>query len=259
MEKFLVIIPYLAREAQGLEISFAIAGWRKHFLAPHRIVVVGDYPTLLDNQECDFIPCPRIAPVEGQYLPHLDIIHKIDQALIRYPEYDGFIYTCDDIYAVNDFGPEEILFPKVQDAVMPVVADDEGNGWWKDLGKTRAECLSYGYGIRNWVCHLPVYYDTKKYLEILDRHDCRHKSFVVENLYFNAYYSSRVPLVLAKGNNLKYPVQGAFNRAEVEKAFKEKIWIYNSVNGWCDEFAEMLDAHFELCSTDYHTRGRSQR
>lgn len=244
MDKFLVIIPYLAREAQGREISFAIAGWHKHFLAPHRIVVVGDYPTLLDGQECDFIPCPRIAPVEGQYLPHLDIIHKIDQALIRYTDYDGFIYTCDDIYAVNDFGPEEILFPKVQDAVMPMVADDEGNGWWRDLGRTRDVCQKNGYGLRNWVCHLPVFYERSKYEYIIEKYGCRETSYVVENLYFNVFWNNRVPLVLSKGNNLKYPVQGFFNKNEVAAAFREKIWIYNSVSGWCDELAAMLDEHF---------------
>ena len=54
---------------------------------------------------------------------------------------------------------------------MPVVAGDEGNGWWRDLGRTREVCLKMGYGLRNWVCHLPVCYDRAKYLEIIDRHD----------------------------------------------------------------------------------------
>lgn len=243
----LVIIPYLASEAQGRELELAVAGWRKHFLVPHRIVVVGDWPKhSFPPGHIDFIPCPRIEAVEGQYLPHLDIINKIDAALHDFPEYDQFIYTCDDIYAVNDFGLEEILFPKVQDAVMPVVAGDEGNGWWRDLGRTREVCLKMGYGLRNWVCHLPVCYDRAKYLEILDRHDCRHTSYVVENLYFNAFWSRRVPLVLGKGNNLKWPVQGAFDREAVSAAFREKIWIYNSVGGWSAELEEMLIEHYGL-------------
>lgn len=244
MDSYLVIIPYLAKEAQGNELQLALKGWRRHFLAPHRIVVVGDEPRFPINEWAGFIPCPRIKPVEGQYLPHLDIIHKIDVALRLFPEYEGFIYTCDDIFSVNDFGPEEILFPKVQDAVMPFVADDEGNGWWRDLGKTRTVCERNGYGLRNWVCHIPVYYDRLKYLDIIDRHGCRETSYIIENLYFNAFYGNRVPLVLGKGNNLKYPVQGAFNRKEVEAAFREKIWIYTSVSGWCEELEEMLEEHY---------------
>lgn len=245
MQKYLVIIPYLAREAQGRELELAVAGWRRHFLAPHHIVVAGDMPAFEDDS-ISFVPCPRIDPAEGQYLPHLDIINKIDAALHDFPEYDGFIYTCDDIYAVNDFGPEEILFPKVQDAVMPVVAGDESNGWWRDLGRTRSVCEKMGYSLRNWVCHLPVYYDRRKYEEILDRHDCRHTSYVVENLYFNAYFSNRVPLVLSKGNNLKWPVQNIGDREGLERAFREKIWIYNSVGGWSAELEEMLLKHYGL-------------
>ena len=246
MDGYLVIIPYLAEEAQGRELEFAIKGWRKHFLAPHRIVVVGDIPnvplSLWDS--FDFIPRERVPETPGQYRPHLDILSKIDSALWHYLEYDGFIYTCDDIFAVNDFGPEEILFPKVQDAVMPVVADDEGNGWWRDLGKTRAVCEKYGYGLRNWVCHVPVFYDRHKYSEIIGRHECSKTSYVVENLYFNAFWSNRVPLVLNRGNNIKYPVQGAFNKEEVKAAFKEKIWIYTSVSGWCKELEAMLEEHY---------------
>lgn len=244
MDGFLVIIPYLHGEAQGRELEFAIKGWKRHFLAPHHIVVVGDYSRACEQDGVEFIHCPRLKPRAGQYLPHLDIINKIDRALHFFPEYSGFIYTCDDIYAVNDFGPEEILFPKVQDAVIPFVADDEGNGWWRDLGRTRAVCQQNGYGLRNWVCHLPVYYDRTKYEAIIHKHNCRERSYVVENLYFNAFWSNRVPLVLSKGNNLKYPVQGVFNRREVEAAFKEKIWIYNSVSGWCSELEDLLNEHF---------------
>lgn len=244
MESYLVIIPYLAKEAQGRELQLAVQGWRRHFLEPHRIVIVGDVPEFPIWETYDFIPCPRIAPVEGQYLPHLDIIHKIDVALRKYPEYDGFIYTCDDIYAVNDFGIEEIMFPKVQDWVMPVIADDEGNGWWRDLGKTRAVCEKHGYAMHNWVCHLPVYYDRGKYESTLLAYDCRKVSYVVENLYFNAFYANRVPYVLSKGNNFKYPIQSKFNPAEFCAALATKIWVYNSVGGWCDELEQRLRKHY---------------
>lgn len=246
MESYLVIIPYLAKEAQGRELELAVHGWRKHFLARHHIVIVGDVPKFKIPRGVSFINCPRIAPVEGQYLPHLDIINKIETALRHYPEYDGFIYTCDDIYAVNDFGPEEILFPKVQDLVMPVVAADEGNGWWRDLGKTRDVCVKNGYALHNWVCHLPVYFDRAAYLACLDRHDCRKTSYVVENLYFNAFWSNRVPLVLSKGNNLKWPVQSKYNPAELQAAFATKIWIYNSVGGWCQDLEDELKRHYHI-------------
>lgn len=259
MKGYLVIIPYLASEAQGRELELAVRGWHQHFREQHRIVIVGDMPRFdMPPGYAEYIPCPRIPDTPGQYRPHLDIINKIDVALHDYPEYDGFIYTCDDIYAVNDFGIEEVLFPKVQDWVIPVIADDEGNGWWKDLGKTRAVCEKSGYAMHNWVCHLPVYYDRKRYMEILDRHDCRNTSYVVENLYFNAYYAKRMPLVLSKGNNLKYPIQSKFNPAEFEAALATKIWVYNSVGGWCKELEEMLLNHYG-CSTDYPTKDRSQR
>ena len=245
MNGHLIIIPFIAKEAQGRELEFALKGWKRHFQAPAHIVVVGDYVPACGIDGVEFINCPRIEPVEGQYLPHLDIINKIDTALRHFPEYDQFCYSCDDIYAVNDFGPEEIMFPKVQDAVMPIIEGDESNGWWRDLEKTRRRCVEWGYETRNWVCHLPVMYDRVKYEAILAAHNCRKESFVVENLYYNCYYANRVPLVLGKGNNLKFPIQGAFNSADIDRAFREKIWIYNSEGGWCKELEDKLEQHFK--------------
>lgn len=246
MNGHLIIIPYLAKEAQGHELELAVAGWRRHFLSPHHICIVGDEPDFKLPGNATWLDCPRIAPVERQYLPHLDIIHKIDHALQNFPEFGSFIYACDDQYAVNDFDIEEVMFPKVQDWVMPVVADDEGNGWWRDLGKTRKVCGENGYAMHNWVCHLPVCYDRSAYLAVIEGHGCRQTSYVVENLYFNALWSNRIPYVLNKGNNFKYPVQSKFNPAEFEAALATKIWVYNSVNGWCKELEEKLMKHYGL-------------
>ena len=76
-KEILVVIPYLAKEAQGRELELAVTGWRKHFKEPYHIVVVGDHDPIVDTgDDITFIECPRIDPVPGQYLPHLDMVHK---------------------------------------------------------------------------------------------------------------------------------------------------------------------------------------
>ena len=58
--KVLVVIPYLASAAQGRELEFAVAGWRKHFKENFLIVVVGDYHKVCSTgDDIFFIPCPR--------------------------------------------------------------------------------------------------------------------------------------------------------------------------------------------------------
>ena len=39
---FLVVIPYLASAAQGRELEYAIAGWRRHFKEDFLIVLTGE-------------------------------------------------------------------------------------------------------------------------------------------------------------------------------------------------------------------------
>lgn len=244
--RILVVIPYLASGAQGRELEYAVTGWRLHFQAPFLIVVVGDYhPIVETGDDITFIHCPQVPDVPGQYRPHLDHVRKFRMVRRLFPEEKGFIYACDDMYAVNDFGMEEILFPKIINTRM-MGNPDSSNGWQRDLAKTEQLCRKEGFAAMNWVCHLPVWYDWQTLLDLYDHYDCDHNSYVVENIYFNMIYGTRKPFKLdIATDNIKCGVYRPNpNLDTIRKAFDTKIWITNSPKGWIPELDRMLNEYY---------------
>ena len=86
------------------------------------------------------------------------------------------------MYAVKDFTLDTVKALKMEDdaGVIPDFDYRKETGWWRDLGKTRELCRKEKMSERNWVCHLPVYYERKKLLLIYDRYGCDHESYIVE-------------------------------------------------------------------------------
>lgn len=245
MKEILVVIPYLAEGAQGSELELAVTGWRKHFKEPYKIVVVGDrHPVVDSGDDIVFIDCPRIAPVEGQYLPHLDIVHKFREVRKAYPDTEGFIYACDDMYAVKDFTLDTVAVMKMNGevGVIPEFDYRRQTGWWRDIGKTRDLCRREGMKEINWVCHLPVYYDWNTLLSILDRYDCDNESYVVENIYFNykwttAYWAVWSAALFQDEVKTSHPCL---------RTVGSVTWITNTNSGWSPYLEEILRRHYGL-------------
>jgi len=245
-DRILVVIPYLAKAAQGREIAYAVEGWRRHFKEPHHIVIVGDDPGI-QGDDITFLPCPRVEAIKGQYQCHIDHVKKFRKVREAFPDSKGFIYSCDDIYAVNDFTLVEVMFPKITEDVM-TCSPDHPNAWRRDLYKTLELCKKNGLPLRNWVCHLPVWYEWDKLLAIYDKYDCDHISYVIENIYFNTYEATRVPLMInIRHDNLRCAVYRANpDWTIVEAAFNNKIWINNSIEGWTPQLDKKLSEYYEI-------------
>ena len=241
----LVVIPYLAKGAQGCELELAVAGWRKHFKERYLIVVVGDWdPVVETGDDIIFINCPQINPVPGQYLPHLDHVHKFREVRKYFPDSAGFIYTCDDIYATSDFTLRDVMIPK-----MPVRGFYFGithcfggvPDWLSDKQKTGDLCFRAKLPVRNWVCHLPVYYEWERLIDMYDRYNCDNISYIAENIYFNEKYPDEID---------------AFDECDYHDEVKtEKLnispigsvmWISNSIGGWSKELEDVLRKHYGL-------------
>lgn len=243
MMKTLVIIPYLASAAQGSELELSVLGWGKHFLEPHTIVVVGDYHPCVEGEDIAFIQCPRIEPIEGQYLPHLDHVHKFRKVREAFPDTEGFIYTCDDIYAVADFTMEDILAPKHPELgayIKPYDWHSNAADWWSDRGKTAELCIREGLPARDWVCHLPVYYEWDKLFAIYDKYDCDHNSYIVENIYFSMLYGDRCSFPAA---DYRYEVKTANPGGRPIGGVK---WITNQNCGWSKALEKILRDHYGI-------------
>ena len=247
-EKVLVVIPFLAKEAQGRELEYAVAGWRKHFKEDYLIVVVGDHHPVVDSgEDIFFIDCPRVTPVPGEYTCHLDHVKKFRKVMEVFPEAKGFVYTCDDMYAVNDFDLVDVKFLKVRENDIKADINSQ-NEWSRNNAKTKRVLIGEGLPVRNFVCHLPVYYECDKLLKIYDKYDCDHNSYVVEQLYFNTYFGSRIPLVLdIDYDNLLCGVRRSNPRVwYIEEAMKRKIWLQNSIEGWIPAFEDILRKHYGI-------------
>lgn len=241
----LVVIPYLASGAQGCELELAVAGWRKHFKEKFQIIVVGDYhPVVETGDDIFFLECPQIKSVPGQYLPHLDHVHKFREVRKYIPDSVGFIYTCDDIYAVSDFTLREVLAPKMPRRGFFFGITHTFSGvpdWLSDKQKTGDLCFRAKLPVRNWVCHLPVYYEWERLIDMYDRYNCDNISYVAENIYFNEKYPDEID---------------AFDEMDFHDEVKtEKIdirpvgtvpWISNSIGGWSKELEKILKEHYGM-------------
>ena len=245
--KYLVVIPFFKGGAQGRELEYAVAGWRRHFLENYQIVVVGDYHPVTDTgKDITFIECERVGEQpSGNYRPHIDFVKKFRAVHKAFPNTKGFIYTADDVYAVNDFDIHDIMTMKQRASNLDEYSD-YGNAFRRDMAKTRRLLVSEGYPTRNYTTHLPVWFDWDKLEAMFDKYDMDHNSYVLETLYFNIYYPNRVPLQLnIDHDNLKCGVYRAHPRLDyIHRAFKKQIWIQNSVEGWIPALDKILSDYY---------------
>lgn len=149
MEKILIVIPYLSKGAQGKEIVYAVEGWKQHFKEDCHIIIVGDYDKNVQEvfdrakqgePDISYIECPRITPVEGQYTCHLDHVNKFRTVRKEFPDSTGFIYACDDMYAVKDFRLADVQAPKVKSFAM---TGRHRDGWGGRVDGLRPNYFAY--------------------------------------------------------------------------------------------------------------------
>lgn len=247
-DKILVVIPYCSQGAQGREIEYAVAGWRKHFKEDYLIVLAGeDHPVTKTGDDIMCIESKRVEPIQGMYRQHLDYVSCFKKVHNAFPDSKGFIFVADDVYAVNDFDMSDVLTLKqkadvIQDYVAPL------NGWQKDKIRTRELLKREGYPIRNFTTHLPQYFEWDKMEALWDKYDMEHNSYVIEDLYYNIYYPTRIPLTLhIDHDNFKCGVYRPNPRMNyIYDAFKKKIWIQNSVEGWIPALDKILSNYYGI-------------
>ena len=243
----LVAITYISGGAQGNELALAIAGWRKHFKDDFEILVVGDMPPV---QSDVWMYVERLKPKEGEYLPSIDICNKLLHVCQYCKEhsYDGFVWASDDFFAVNDFTLEDVKTPKYQDDEMPRKWDKTSNRWWLEQVKTRKLCEENGYGIVNWVTHLPMYFDAERLYWLIRDFDMTNHGCIVENVYYNAYPQDGKdgkPEKLYLKDRWKFGVYySPLDREGFQNALAHKIWVCCSEHGWSKELENELYKHY---------------
>lgn len=243
----LVVIPYCSQGAQGRELEYAVAGWRRHFKEDYLIVLAGeDHPITKTGDDICCVESKRVDPVEGQYRQHLDYVSCFRKVRKAFPESEGFIFVADDCYAVNDFTLGDVKILKALPNDIFATANPF-NGWEVDVVNTRSLLLSEGYPIRNFTTHLPQWYEWDKLEAIWERYDMDHVSRVMEDLYYNIYFKDENPFRLNDDDRFKCGVyRRSTNMDKAKDAFEKKIWITNSPIGWSDELDKLLNDYYGI-------------
>lgn len=247
-EAVLVVIPFCSAGAQGRELEYAVAGWRKHFKENYLIVLAGEYhPVVETGDDIVCVESPRVPAKEGHYRQHLDYVSCLKKVRAKFPESKGFIMVADDCYAVNDFDLSDVKLLKQKSSEMGG-SFASTNGWLRDKARTRERLLRDGYPIRNFTTHLPQYYEWDKLSALWEKYDMENVSYVMEDLYYNIYYPTRIPLQLhIDFDNFKCGIYRKNPRMEyIHRAFKQKIWIQNSPEGWIPELDRMLASYYGI-------------
>jgi len=241
----LVLIPHLPSGQQGHELMLAIAGWRKHFKADFTLAIMGEgLPTI---EGVVNVESPRVPAVPVEYRSHLDYVSCARKARARFPDTRGFIVAGDDVFAVNDFTFEDVLFPKIQDDWLPTTGAEHPNTWRRNLAKTGLVCKRDGLGMLNYTTHLPHYYEWDKLFAIYDKYDCDHNSYVIENLYYNTYQPDQKPELLSREDRWKFEVSFTpLNRPGLYNAFARKKWVTCTENGWSQDMEHELARHYGI-------------
>lgn len=243
-DKILVVIPYCSEGAQGRELEYAVAGWRRHFKEDYLIVLAGeDHPITKTGDDICCVPSPRVAPREGQYRQHLDYVSCFRKVRDAFPDTAGYIRVGDDCYAVHDFDMTDVL---AQKKIGELGVIPSAGGWLGDQQRTRAKLQEGGYPIHNYTTHLPQYFEWNKISALWEKYGMDKTSYVDEDLYYNIYFGDRLATnVHTESQPYKCGIyRSNFEIPAIERAFRDKIWITNSPAGWLPQLDRMLNQYY---------------
>lgn len=250
-KRILIVIPWCSEGAQGRELEYAVAGWRRHFKDPYLIVLAGeDHPITKTGDDICCVPSPRVAPRDNQYRQHLDYVSCFRKVREAFPDTAGYVRVGDDCYAVRDFTLDDILAPKTIGEIGFNTFSAPGT-WQGDKQRTRAALVDSGATLHNYTTHLPQFFEWDKMAALWERYAMDRVSYVDEDLYYNIYEGS-LPATNVHAEPQPYKC-GIYRSnpdvAAIEAAFGNKIWITNSPVGWVPQLDMMLDQYYNGAGT----------
>lgn len=241
--EILVILPYKQSDSQGNELKLALNGWKMFCQFKYHFVVIGEFNEELINEYhwVEFIYCPQIKKVEGQYTPNLDAQHKMKVIMEKYSLlYDGFIWMNDDFYAIKPFNLNDITTIHFHSSNFIGNKNSPTYFWNHTKWKTRQLLDKENLPHINYSTHYPYYFEFKKLNEIFNKFNMLNESYVLEDIYFN-YFKHEEPILDSKIR------LGIWSKLIFDKDFQNAIenpnikFVCNSVEGWSKELEKSLE------------------
>lgn len=239
-DETLVVLPYCGR-GQGNELKIALTAWKKFCQFNYHFVVIGEFSQELADEFdwVEFIHEPRLPIKVGQYNPHLDMNHKMQVVVNKYRnKYKGFIFTCDDYYAIKSFNIEDVTNIFYHNLSFEGIETLPANNWKHDKWKTRQLLDKENLPHMNYTIHHPLYFEFNKIRRIWSKY-MRNESYVVEDIYFNSFRHEEPILdsIIRLGIWNKEIFENEFQKAVNNPNIK---FVCNSVEGWSKELEEAL-------------------
>ena len=238
---YLIWIPYSPLGAQGRELELAIAGWRRHFLEPYKIVIVGQDLPRITGDDVHLIESPRVEDIPFMYRQHLDYVSCMQRCHEAYPDSEGIIFAADDNYLVSDITFEDVKQLKFRDDDFNV--NPGAQGWRFDKYRTRQLLDREGLPHRNYTTHVPCWFEWQKLEYLWLKYNMRYESYVVEDLYYNTFHAGEPAI---QCDEVKFQLTEYDQWRQVAAQMRLKTWICNNPGGYSPELQKILVDYYGL-------------
>lgn len=235
-----VVIPYLKSEAAGEELRYTLRSWADHFLADHRIIIVGDKEDWF-SPEITHIPldpvliledCNCAAPAQIRN-PQADVTNKI-LTLIASGEVTGdFILTNDDIYLA---GPTALIDIQVLKAFGDLEDHAKGTSLFcQNSLRTKQALAKEGLSTYHYGTHTPMFVNAEILAEVIEKFNATEKGYLLTSLYFNYRFPEARPIQIT--GNIQDGLLASVYRDNVEPLmmfdlFYKRKFINCNTKGW---------------------------
>lgn len=234
-----VVIPFLAKAAQGKELLYALRSMEKYFREDFRVIIIGDRPEWI-SEEVIHIPHSCISKN-----PQIDVIDKIKTVVGSEEVNEKFIWTNDDIYFVSPVSLADI-------ATLKIVGDlknmpKAGTVYATNREKTIALLEAAKLPTLNFETHLPVEFEKEKIVQLFEEFaQLQEGGYLFSSVYFNRFFPDWKPILLdwTKDNWMLRVVSSNPDPALFRKFVNMSKFLNNSENGYSPFIEKYLETKF---------------
>jgi hypothetical protein len=164
------------------ELDYSIRSVRKNYIGKSRIIVVGDDPKL----DVEHVPCERVESSKYGYYRHFDMIKKVKTAL-NYAKCKEFILMYDDIYLLKPISKRELQKTYAKQRITDLnkyLETRKGDpGYIRCWTSTYNRIQEFRDDLWEWETHLPRYFKTNHYLNIVNKYNLEKVAYLISSLY----------------------------------------------------------------------------
>lgn len=245
-----IVIPYVARFAQGNELLHAIRGWSENFKEDFKLVVVGDKEDWFADS---ILHIPHKCNIKN---PPLDIVEKMKLVIAHEDVPEEFIWTNDDIYLVNTVSLADVKFLKC-DGNLAKGYPHKGGIYATNKNRTYNLLKDINRPTYDYGTHTPMVFEKENLEYLIEKYKIDEEAYLVSCLYFNFFFADMIPFQLnIVTDNIKCGVYRPNpNMKIIESALTSKKFINNSQSGYVKPLIELLDKRFSTpCRFECETK-----